>query len=175
MNEKKKIEKIRADIDSLDKRILDLISDRAGLAQEIAKIKMTSSESFEFYRPEREAQILRKIIEHNKGPLSEEEMARLFREIMSACLTGSNLGIEASSFANDQGGPPSTGQFFIAINPEKFSSSFEEKVLKIIRLIESQEKARVPGSKRINSYKTNINNEISIKEELYDKIISLNQ
>ena len=99
----------------------------------------------------------------------------LFVEIMSACLTGSNLGIEASSFANDQGGPPSTGQFFIAINPEKFSSSFEEKVLKIIRLIESQEKARVPGSKRINSYKTNINNEISIKEELYDKIISLNQ
>ena len=86
MNEKKKLEKIRADIDSLDKRILDLISDRAGLAQEIAKIKMTSSESFEFYRPEREAQILRKIIEHNKGPLSEEEMARLFREIMSACL-----------------------------------------------------------------------------------------
>ena len=86
MNEKKKLEKIRADIDSLDKRILDLISDRAGLAQEIAKIKMTSSESFEFYRPEREAQILRKIIEHNKGPLSEEEMVRLFREIMSACL-----------------------------------------------------------------------------------------
>ena len=86
MNEKKKLEKIRADIDSLDKRLLDLISDRAGLAKEIAKIKMTSSESFEFYRPEREAQILRKIIEHNKGPLSEEEMARLFREIMSACL-----------------------------------------------------------------------------------------
>ena len=47
---------------------------------------MTSSETFEFYRPEREAQILRKIIEHNSGPLSEEEMARLFREIMSACL-----------------------------------------------------------------------------------------
>jgi (2R)-3-sulfolactate dehydrogenase (NADP+) len=99
----------------------------------------------------------------------------LFVEIMSACLTGSNLGIEASSFANDQGGPPGTGQFFIAINPEKFSSSFESKIAKIIQSIESQEKARVPGSKRINNYKTNINNEISIKEELYDKIISLNK
>ena len=86
MNEKKKLEKIRNDIDSLDKQLLDLISSRARLAQEIAKIKMTSSETFEFYRPEREAQILRKIIEHNSGPLSEEEMARLFREIMSACL-----------------------------------------------------------------------------------------
>ena len=99
----------------------------------------------------------------------------LFVEIMSACLTGSNLGIEASSFANDQGGPPGTGQFFIAINPEKFSSTFEGKIEKIIQSIESQEKARIPGSKRINSYKTNINNEISIKEELYDKIISLNK
>ena len=86
MNKKNKLEKIRNDIDSLDKQLLDLISDRARLAQEIAKIKITSSETLEFYRPEREAQILRKIIEHNSGPLSEEEMARLFREIMSACL-----------------------------------------------------------------------------------------
>jgi len=99
----------------------------------------------------------------------------LFVEIMSACLTGSNLGIEASSFANDQGGPPGTGQFFIAINPEKFSSTFEDKIEKIIRSVESQEKARVPGSKRINNYKTNINTEISIKDELYDKIVSLNK
>jgi len=97
----------------------------------------------------------------------------LFVEIMSACLTGSNLGIEASSFANDQGGPPGTGQFFIAINPEKFSSTFEGKIEKIIQSIESQENARVPGSKRIKNYKININNEISIKEELYNKIIFL--
>ncbi len=99
----------------------------------------------------------------------------LFVEIMSACLTGSNLGIEASSFANDQGGPPGTGQFFIAINPEKFSNSFEEKIEKIIQSIKSQENARVPGSKRINNYKKNINNEISINDELYNKIISLNK
>ena len=52
----------------------------------------------------------------------------LFVEIMSACLTGSNLGIEASSFANDKGDPPGTGQFFIAINPEKFSDNFEKKI-----------------------------------------------
>ena len=99
----------------------------------------------------------------------------LFVEIMSACLTGSNLGIEASSFANDQGGPPGTGQFFIAINPEKYSNSFEDKIEKIIKSIKSQEKARVPGSKRISNYKTNVNKEISIKEELYNKIISLSK
>ena len=99
----------------------------------------------------------------------------LFVEIMSACLTGSNLGIEASSFANDQGGPPGTGQFFIAINPKKFSSTFEGKIAKIIQSIESQENTRVPGSKRINNYKTNINNKININDELYNKIISLNK
>ena len=86
MSEKKKLERLRTDIDSLDKQLLDLISERARLAQSIAKVKTTSPEAFEFYRPEREAQILRKVIEHNSGPLSEEEMARLFREIMSACL-----------------------------------------------------------------------------------------
>ena len=99
----------------------------------------------------------------------------LFVEIMSACLTGSNLGIEASSFANDQGGPPGTGQFFIAINPEKYSNTFEDKIGKIIKSIKNQEKARVPGSKRISNYKTNVNKEINIKEELYNKIISLSE
>jgi len=99
----------------------------------------------------------------------------LFVEIMSACLTGSNLGIEASSFANDQGGPPGTGQFFIAINPEKFSDNFEEKIENVVQSIKNQENARVPGSKRINNYKKNINNKININDELYNRIISLNK
>ena len=99
----------------------------------------------------------------------------LFVEIMSACLTGSNLGIEASSFANDQGGPPGTGQFFIAINPEKFSDNFEKKIEKVVKSIKNQENARVPGSKRIKNYKININSEVSITEELYNKIIFLNK
>ena len=99
----------------------------------------------------------------------------LFVEIMSACLTGSNLGIEASSFANDQGDPPGTGQFFIAINPEKFSNNFEEKIENVVQSIKNQENARVPGSKRIKNYKININSEVIIKEELYNKIISLNK
>jgi len=98
----------------------------------------------------------------------------LFVEIMSACLTGSSLGLEASSFANDQGGPPGTGQFFIAINPKNFSYNFEDKIEKIIQSIESQEKARIPGSKRISNYKKNINNKIHINDELYNKIIALN-
>ncbi len=86
MADDKTLKQLRAEIDELDKQLLDLISSRARLAKAVAEVKNSQEESGNFYRPEREAQILRKIIEQNKGPLSEEEMARLFREIMSACL-----------------------------------------------------------------------------------------
>jgi len=86
MSNQKNLEQLRNDIDALDKQLLELISQRARCAQQVAEVKSSSPEPAVFYRPEREAQVLRKVIEQNKGPLSEEEMARLFREIMSACL-----------------------------------------------------------------------------------------
>ena len=97
----------------------------------------------------------------------------LFVEIMTACLTGANLGTEASSFADDKGGPPGTGQFFIAINPEKYSQGFEEKITSLINNIESQDVPRVPGTKRIANANANADIPINIKEDLYNKIISL--
>lgn len=81
-----KLGQLRVQIDSLDQQILDLISERARCAQEVARVKTEADPSAVFYRPEREAQILRKIMKKNDGPLNDEEMARLFREIMSACL-----------------------------------------------------------------------------------------
>ncbi len=77
---------IRDQIDSLDQQIQDLISRRAGAAQEVARIKLAADPDAVFYRPEREAQILRRVKERNRGPLDDESIARLFREIMSACL-----------------------------------------------------------------------------------------
>lgn len=76
---------LRQRIDSIDSQLLALISERAGCAQQVAQVKMANGES-SFYRPEREAQVLRRVMEQNQGPLSDEEMARLFREVMSACL-----------------------------------------------------------------------------------------
>ena len=81
-----KLGQLRIQIDSLDQQILDLISERARCAQEVARVKTEADPSAVFYRPEREAQVLRKIMKKNDGPLNDEEMARLFREIMSACL-----------------------------------------------------------------------------------------
>ena len=78
---------LREQIDTLDQRIIKLISERAACAQQVAHVKMeTDGDDAVFYRPEREAQVLRAVMESNQGPLSDEEIARLFREIMSACL-----------------------------------------------------------------------------------------
>ena len=97
----------------------------------------------------------------------------LLVEIMTACLTGSSLGIEASSFADDKGGPPGTGQFFIAINPDLYSDSFEDKISSLVKAIETQEGSRIPGSKRLKNAKSNLDKPIIIKEELYNRIIAL--
>ena len=80
---------LRVRIDALDTKVLELISERARCAQEVARVKMASLAEGEvpvFYRPEREAQVLKRVMERNQGPLGNEEMARLFREIMSSCL-----------------------------------------------------------------------------------------
>lgn len=77
---------IRDQIDAVDEKLQYLINERARLAQEVARIKIAAGGDPVFYRPEREAQVLRKVKERNEGPLHAEEMARLFREVMSACL-----------------------------------------------------------------------------------------
>ncbi|HWJ34569.1 MAG TPA: prephenate dehydratase [Steroidobacteraceae bacterium] len=77
---------IRDSIDSVDARIHALLNERARFAQLVGISKTTSGKAVDFYRPEREADVLRKALKRNKGPLRDEEIARLFREIMSACL-----------------------------------------------------------------------------------------
>ena len=78
---------IRARIDGVDERIHTLISERASLAQLVGISKARDGlKTVDFYRPEREAQVLRMAKDRNKGPLRDEEILRLFREIMSACL-----------------------------------------------------------------------------------------
>ena len=86
MSEANSLQTLRERIDALDRQIQTLIAERARCAQRIGAIKQAAGGAGNLYRPEREAQVLRRVIEANQGPLSNEEMARLFREIMSACL-----------------------------------------------------------------------------------------
>jgi chorismate mutase/prephenate dehydratase len=76
---------LRGKIDAVDEAIQRLIAERAQFAKEVGIVKGLTS-TIEYYRPEREAQVLRKVVERNDGPLRDEEMVRLFRELMSACL-----------------------------------------------------------------------------------------
>ncbi|MDA8961864.1 prephenate dehydratase [Congregibacter sp.] len=87
---------VRADIDAVDARIQALISERARCAQRVAAIKLDEVQAARalgepdqevvYYRPEREAQVLRRIMERDSGPLEGATVAHVFREIMSACL-----------------------------------------------------------------------------------------
>jgi len=86
MSEETNLESVRARIDALDDQILTLINERARTAQEVARIKREAGEVGDFYRPAREVSVLKRIRANNPGPLNDEDVSRLFREIMSACL-----------------------------------------------------------------------------------------
>jgi len=77
---------IRQRINDVDAQIQALINERARYAQQVGVAKGELAAAVDYYRPEREAEILRAVVERNEGPLRDEEILRLFREIMSACL-----------------------------------------------------------------------------------------
>jgi chorismate mutase / prephenate dehydratase len=80
------LQEVRAQIDGLDRQIQELITQRASWASKVRAAKGELKAAVEYYRPERESQILRRVLDRNQGPLSNEVLLRLFREIMSACL-----------------------------------------------------------------------------------------
>ena len=85
MAEPEDLDELRQRIDAVDRQIQDLINQRVAIAKAVARIK-TAAGADHCYRPEREAQILRAVMDRNEGPLSDQDMVRLFREIMSATL-----------------------------------------------------------------------------------------
>lgn len=95
------LDELRKQIDSIDSQIHQLLNQRATCAQQVALVKQrefeqaqqfesgsdsSSAQQLLFYRPEREAQVLERIKKANNGPLADDTVAYIFREIMSACL-----------------------------------------------------------------------------------------
>jgi chorismate mutase/prephenate dehydratase len=111
------IEDLRQKIDSIDTDLLQLLSDRARLAQEVGKSK--TRVAGQFFAPERERQIYERLKEHNQGPLSHEAIQAIFREIISA-----SRALEAPMRIAYLG-PPGTFSHRAALN--KFGSSSELK------------------------------------------------
>lgn len=75
------LKKHREQIDVIDDQLLKLISERARHARAIGGLKNGGP----IYRPEREAQILRRLLDNNPGPLSNEAVTAIFRTVMSNC------------------------------------------------------------------------------------------
>lgn len=78
---------VRAEIDRIDGELLQLLNQRARCAQRVGEIKAEFGDAGFIYRPEREAQVLRRLQEANPGPLPNENITFFFREVMSACLS----------------------------------------------------------------------------------------
>ena len=80
------LEEIRAAIDGIDSELLRLVNERAGLAQAAAQAKRASDGAdTPLYRPEREAQLLRRVAGTNPGPLPDADVQRILCEVVSAC------------------------------------------------------------------------------------------
>ena len=75
---------LRVQIDSIDQQLLSLLNQRARVAEQVGEIKR--AEGSPFFRPDRVAQVIDKIQNANQGPLQNQHVASIWREIMSACL-----------------------------------------------------------------------------------------
>lgn len=75
------LKKHRDQIDAIDEQLLKLVNERAAHARQIGEIKGGGT----IYRPEREAQVLRRLVDLNQGPLPNEAVTAIFRSVMSNC------------------------------------------------------------------------------------------
>jgi len=94
-------------------------------------------------------------------------------ELMAAAMTGATLSINASSFADNTGGPPRTGQFFIAVSPDHFSGgSFAAQAAEVYGAISGQDGARLPGDRRLAAREAAKRGGIKIRKALHDRLLA---
>jgi (2R)-3-sulfolactate dehydrogenase (NADP+) len=90
-------------------------------------------------------------------------------EVMAAAMTGAHFGYEASSFFDDQGGPPRVGQFLVGFGPGPLSGgSYEQRIEALLAAVLDQPGTRLPGERRLTNRKHSDNEGIEIPDDLYD-------
>jgi len=98
----------------------------------------------------------------------------LMVELFAAALTGSNFGYEASSFFEAEGPAPRTGQFLIAIDPDRFAGGgFADRIETIIGAILDQPGTRLPGLRRFESREAAERDGVTLPTALYEEIVAL--
>ena len=83
MSRNESVDVLRQKIDQIDAKVVNLLNDRASLAQRIGRSKNLNHQ--EVYAPHRENEILQRIAALNRGPLSAQAVQAVFREIISGC------------------------------------------------------------------------------------------
>ena len=98
----------------------------------------------------------------------------LLVEVMAAALSGATLGIHASPFSGTEGGPPKTGQCFLALSPDVLSSdTFADRIQALTQAIATQGEARLPGSRRLAHRQRSESDGVSVDQSLIDRIQSI--
>jgi (2R)-3-sulfolactate dehydrogenase (NADP+) len=93
-------------------------------------------------------------------------------ETLAAGVTGANFAFQASSFADNEGGSPRTGQLFIALNPNSFlGADFTKRIETLISMITSQKGAWLHGDDRLKARKKTSTDGVTIAKSLYDKLL----
>ena len=113
------IDQVRTEIDELDARLVELLSRRAELAQEVGRVKDTGGKPF--FTPERERQIYEKLEQVNPGPLQSRQLVSIFREIISAA-RAAEKPMEVAFW-----GPEGTFSHLAAIQTFGHSTSFQAR------------------------------------------------
>ena len=80
------LKKFRTNIDTIDKKLLELLNQRANIAKQVAEYKKSSNNKI-IFRPDRESQIIKSLRSLNKGPLNADHIHNIYREIISSCLS----------------------------------------------------------------------------------------
>ena len=98
----------------------------------------------------------------------------LLVELFAACLTGANPGIVASPFSGTAGGPPGTGQFFIALNPGTFSAgAFADRLDTVVGALTAEPGARLPGGRRGKAREAARREGVAVAEATYATLMKL--
>lgn len=98
----------------------------------------------------------------------------LMVEVLTAALTGSHYGWEASSFFDDKGGPPNMGHLFLALDPARLSGgAFDSRLSVLFAAIAAEQGVRLPGSRRLEARAKAAAQGITIPAALHAEIAAL--
>jgi (2R)-3-sulfolactate dehydrogenase (NADP+) len=96
----------------------------------------------------------------------------LMVELMSAAMTGSQYGFEASSFFDSEGGPPRTGQFFFIFKPERLGGDDAlARIGVLMEAITEQPGTRIPGQRRLDNRQKAESDGVDIPEKLMEDLM----